>query len=163
MTYLSPYQEDGSLHQILRWVRPTMRNKWIVYHSGDLAVDRLADPKVAHKADIVRIMAETQFVVLSQYRRPNHLGSVYTATQTGAQPRAQAVLSGVVSPTQWWALQALREPLHGLSATRAIRETMAQMDDRKAKDVLQQLIKCEWAEETADGTKLTAEGLRVSW
>ena len=67
------------------WALGARPGDWVVYHIGNLAIDRLKSPDLSEVADIVQVLSDKSYVAGMQYRLslPAIAGWQYVATRTG--------------------------------------------------------------------------------
>jgi hypothetical protein len=158
--------EAKDLDGFLAWARSAQRGDYCIYHRGDLGYDRASCMDTRQLAATVRILAEHDFVILSQGRTFDFQRD-YIATRTGHGTPPKAVLAQQITAIQFEALRGVleytRDNLERRSAMRAVRDAISAANQNVAAAVFDDLVKHGWIESKGPGCgyDLTALGLRM--
>lgn len=112
---------------LCRWLKTAGEGDWCVYHSGNLAYDRVRDSDVNDLSDMVLLLTETDYLRTTQRRQYLFITDVwvYVAHRTGRGHAPRAILNGTITASDFRALRAVRDRDADISATRAIRDALS--------------------------------------
>ncbi|MCA0204309.1 MAG: hypothetical protein LCH92_08205 [Proteobacteria bacterium] len=110
-----------------RWVQDASPRDACIYHIGTLASDRTESPDLNDVAEVVTILQEARCVIPTshRFRTAAATGWTYIATRTEAPAGPMGIIRGIVTPSEWRALIAIRDRDHDTSITRAIRNAVS--------------------------------------
>ena len=113
--------EVATTFGFLQWSQDAIMGDWCNYFTGNLAIERCHRPAINVLADTVLLLAELNWVVMSQGRNLTGDGYCYMATRTGRGRVPKAIHSGEVSATDFRALDLIVKRSPDMSARRAVR------------------------------------------
>jgi len=149
---------------LCQWVAAAPAGDFVVYHIGNLVMDRLSNPVLHDLAETVFLLADSGYVIGAQYpiRLAGIMGATYTATRTGRGRAPQSVLHRRITAQTWRALQAVHHRDSWMSAHRGIRDALSCPDDMAA-DILAHLHASGWVVEASEGKGwvLSPDGIRM--
>lgn len=134
----------GTVRELSRWCKTAAVGEGVIYHAGEISVDRRKDDNINALADTVLLLAETGFVSCTQRRQYLYVEDVWAywaiRARDGYAPRA--LIDGKLTSFEWRALKALRDRDADISATRAVRDALSfamSSSDQSAEALLQGL------------------------
>lgn len=167
MSYIGQRRHEAKdLDGFLAWARAARRGDLCVYHRGDLGHDRASCAATRQLASTVRLLAEYDFLYLSQTRVFDHERE-YLATRTGHGTPPRSILRQDITALQFEALrgvlETMRDEYDRRSARRAVRDAIHAPSSAMADRVFDDLVKQGWIESKGAhcGYDLTALGLRM--
>lgn len=146
----------------LAWAARATRGQFSVYHTGNLAAARLADPKVEELASLALLLHEMRWINAIQARKHIADDIDYIAVRTGTGRLPMQLARGLITATDYRILSGLTEQTAALSIARAIRGMLpigARATDDAAKGIIARFAHEGWIEKR---TEHDAHGWQVS-
>lgn len=145
------------------WASEAAAGDRCTYHIGNLVSDRVAYPELHMLAETILLLQEGGFVIGGQQRirLVTVQGYAYSVTRTGGGKAPRSVLSGVLTATQYRALEAIRGRASAVSITRAVRDALS-ISEASAQQIVEALRKRGWvAEQPVKGWELSQSGSKL--
>ena len=152
---------------LCRWLKTAVEGDWCVYHSGNLAYDRMRDESLNLLSDMVLLLTETDYLRTTQRRQYLFITDVwvYVAHRTASGHAPKALLTGKMTSIEYRALRAVRDRDADISASRAIRDALSatmSSSDALAASMFDTIRDRGWISEAKGrGWEISQAGLRI--
>lgn len=145
------------------WAATAPAGDYVIYHMGNLGLDRANNRTLHELAETVLLLQETGFVVGAKENMnlAGFTGWGYVAHRSGRGWAPQSVMRGDITASQYKALCAIRDGNAYQSSVRVVRDALS-IPDGLAADILAYLFAHEWIErDEPKGWKLSPAGIAL--
>lgn len=129
------------------WAATAPANDFVIYHMGNLGIDRANNRTLHDLAETVLLLQETDYVIGTKesVNLAGFSGWAYIAVRSPRGWAPQSVMRGDITASQYKALCAIRDGSAYQSSVRVVRDALA-VSDGLAADTLAYFYAHDWIE-----------------
>lgn len=143
------HQHRGDPAAFLAWAARATRGEFSVYHTGNLAADRITTPEVEELACLALLLQDTKWLNLMQCRQSVAYPMDYIGVRTGKGKLPRSIAARAITATDYRVLSGVHEyslSPNAMSMQRAIRGMLPTCSEDAAHDLFRRFRVAGWIE-----------------